>query len=383
MKATKFISVILCALLLTACAQGNDTATEIIDTTIETQVLVSDDTANPLILIESQTPCDSDTELQMDFEYASTLLHDALEADGKFPEGAKILYDGAYEINGTIYHCLAVCSDNGENISRMGNFCVSDIDRTAVYISFDPTLDTLGIFADYAGEIDEDDYRTRLIMLTDISKTSGTEPSVSENINAISDESVDTSYIITDSAENLTIEKLCPLIDKANDYMLDGKEFYAYEYASADEFKTAALNYANAEKKRYKDVFTEAFINSIPMPDNDEYYLFSAGNVSTSAYGTGLNRGIAATYLISDWQIEVVSETEVKLIHQAFYSIYPEAIEGDEPVYFKEHVLLNQADGSVHELRTYEERSERLETYFYTLIFEDNQWKFDNFALWY
>ena len=166
MKTAKFISIILCTTLLTACAQKNDTAIEIIDTTIETQVNVSDDTARPLIFIETQTPCDPDTELQMDFEYASTLLHDELEADGKFPEGAIILDDGAYEINGTIYHCLAVCSDNGENISRMGNFCVSDIDRTAVYICFDPTIDTLGMFADYAGEIDEDDGRTRLIMIS-------------------------------------------------------------------------------------------------------------------------------------------------------------------------------------------------------------------------
>ena len=162
---TKLIAIIMCALLLTACAQEDDTATEIIDVTTETQAIVSDDTANPLIFIETQTLCDPDTELQMVFEYASALLHDALEADGKFPEGAIILDDGAYEINGTVYHCLAVCSDNGENISRMGNFCVSDTDRTAVYISFDPTIDTLGMFADYAGEIDENDGRTRLIMI--------------------------------------------------------------------------------------------------------------------------------------------------------------------------------------------------------------------------
>ncbi|MBP1550270.1 MAG: hypothetical protein J6A05_09730, partial [Oscillospiraceae bacterium] len=95
-----------------------------------------------------------------------------------------------------------------------------------------------------------------------------------------------------------------------------------------------------------------------------------------------LNRGIDAAYQISDWQIEVVSETEIKLIHQAFYSMYPEATEGDEAVYFKEHVLLNQSDDSVHELRSDGTRSERLETYTYTLLWEDNQWKFENFALW-
>lgn len=183
MKTAKFISIILCTTLLTACAQKNDTATEIIDTTTETQSLVSDDTANPLIFIETQTPCDPDTELQMDFEYASTLLHDELEADGKFPEDAIILDDGAYKINGTIYHCLAVCSDNGENVSRMGNFCVSDIDRTAIYISFDPTIDSLGMFADYAGEIDEDDGRTRLIKITDTTQTTAVPATPSDEKN--------------------------------------------------------------------------------------------------------------------------------------------------------------------------------------------------------
>lgn len=359
-----------------------DKVLEGINDKIIPQALASDDTANPLIFIETQTPCEPDTELQMDFEYASTLLHDELEADGKFPEGAIILDDGAYKINGTIYHCLAVCSDNGENVSRMGNFCVSDIDRTAIYISFDPTIDTLGMFADYAGEIDEDDGRTRLIMLTGVRQTSETEFAVSEDTFAISEEPVDKSYIITDSAENLTIEKLYPLIDKAEDYMLDGEEFYSFEYASADEFRTAVEDYSNAEKEKYKEVFTDTFISSIPACDNDEYFLFSAGNISTSEYGTGLNRGIDAAYQISDWQIEVVSETEIRLVHQAFYSMYPEATEGDEAVYFKEHVLLNQSDDSVHELRSDGTRSERLETYSYTLLWEDNQWKFENFALW-
>ncbi|MBP1550418.1 MAG: hypothetical protein J6A05_10480, partial [Oscillospiraceae bacterium] len=268
-----------------------DKVLEGINDKIIPQALASDDTARPLIFIETQTPCDPDTDLQMDFEYASTLLHDELEADGKFPEGAIILDDGAYKINGTIYHCLAVCSDNGENISRMGNFCVSDIDRTAVYICFDPTIDTLGMFGDYAGEIDEDDGRTRLIMLTGARQASETEPSVSEDTSAISEEPVDKSYFVTESAENLTIEKLYPLIDKAEKYMLGGKEFYSFEYASADELRTAVEDYSNTEKEKYKEVFTDAFISSIPTCDNDEYFLFSAGNISTSEYGTGLNRG--------------------------------------------------------------------------------------------
>lgn len=39
----KIVAMLLCTILLTACAQENDTTTEIIDTTIETEVLPSDD----------------------------------------------------------------------------------------------------------------------------------------------------------------------------------------------------------------------------------------------------------------------------------------------------------------------------------------------------
>ena len=127
---------------------------------------VSDDTANPLIFTENQTLCAPDKALQMSFENAADLLCYALEADGNFPQDATILYNGAYEIDGTAYHSLSVCSDNGENVSRMGTFYVSDIDHTAIYYCFDPTLGMLDAFADYAGEIDENDMRTRLILLS-------------------------------------------------------------------------------------------------------------------------------------------------------------------------------------------------------------------------
>ena len=105
------------------------------------------------------------------------------------------------------------------------------------------------------------------------------------------------------------------------------------------------------------------------------HYLDEAGN------GYGGDRGVDLCYAISDWQIEVISDTEVHLIHQAFYRALPDLTD-DEPVYFKDHKLLNQADDSVHQMRTAENRTERLETYYYTLLWEDGHWKFDNFSLW-
>ena len=197
---------------------------------------------------------------------------------------------------------------------------------------------------------------------------------------------VEDGYIITEPADALTISKLYPLICKAFDYMICSYE----EFDLRDENAYEAIEeYAEQEKEKYSEVFTWHLIDQIPKPDEDDIergnYVYSLGYLSGSAdegYIYGNDRGIDATYVDSDWQIEVISDTEVQLIHQAFYSCYPEWIEGDEPTYFKDHKLLNQADDSVHQLRTVDNRSERLETYYYTLLWEDGHWKFDNFSLW-
>ena len=192
-------------------------------------------------------------------------------------------------------------------------------------------------------------------------------------------------YIITDPADQLTLKKLYPLICIARSYMMDSKFFWLGDenvYETIEE-------YAEQEGEKYSEVFTWHLIDQIPKPDEDDIergnYVYSLGYLSGSAdegYIYGNDRGTDATYVDSDWQIEVISDTEVHLIHQAFYSCYPEWIEGDEPTYFKDHKLLNQADDSVHQLRTVDNRSERLETYYYTLLWEDGHWKFDSFSLW-
>ena len=197
---------------------------------------------------------------------------------------------------------------------------------------------------------------------------------------------IEDGYIITEPADALTISKLYPLICKAFDYMSGSyKDFYFRD----ENVYEAIEEYAEQEGEKYSEVFTWHLIDQIPKPDEDDIergnYVYSLGYLSGSAdegYIYGNDRGTDATYVDSDWQIEVISDTEVHLIHQAFYSCYPEWIEGDEPTYFKDHKLLNQADDSVHQLRTVDNRSERLETYYYTLLWEDGHWKFDSFSLW-
>ena len=192
-------------------------------------------------------------------------------------------------------------------------------------------------------------------------------------------------YIITDPANLLALKKLYPLICIARSYMMDSKSFSL----SDENVYEAIEEYTAQEEEKYSEVFTWHLIDQIPTPNEKDVergnYIYSLGYLSGSAdegYIYGNDRGIDATYVDSDWQIEVISDTEVQLIHQAFYSCYPEWVEGDEPTYFKDHKLLNQADDSVHQLRTVDNRSERLETYYYTLLWEDGHWKFDNFSLW-
>ncbi len=194
---------------------------------------------------------------------------------------------------------------------------------------------------------------------------------------------VEDGYIITEPADALTISKLYPLICKAFDYMSGSyKDFYFRD----ENVYEAIEEYAEQEGEKYSEVFTWHLIDQIPKPDEDDIergkYVYSLGYLDEAGNGYGGDRGVDLSYAISDWQIEVISDTEVQLIHQAFYSCYPEWIEGDEPTYFKDHKLLNQADDSVHQLRTVDNRSERLETYYYTLLWEDGHWKFDSFSLW-
>ena len=188
-------------------------------------------------------------------------------------------------------------------------------------------------------------------------------------------------YIITDSVDSLTISKLYPLICKAFDYMMDSKFFWLNDenvYETIEE-------YAEQEEEKYSEVFTWHLIDQIPKPDEEDIergrYAYSLGYLDEAGNGYGGDRGVDLCYAMSDWQIEIISDTEVHLIHQAFYRALPDLTD-DEPVYFKDHKLLNQADDSVHQMRTAENRTERLETYYYTLLWEDGHWKFDNFSLW-
>ena len=219
-------------------------------------------------------------------------------------------------------------------------------------------------------------------ILTETETTAKTTLDPDEKLDFWAWSDVEDGYIITEPADALTISKLYPLICKAFDYMMDSKFFWLDDenvYETIEE-------YAEQEGEKYSEVFTWHLIDQIPKPDEEDIergrYAYSLGYLDEAGNGYGGDRGVDLCYVDSDWQIEVISDTEVHLIHQAFYSCYPEWIEGDEPTYFKDHKLLNRADGSVHQLRTVDNRSERLETYYYTLLWEDGHWKFDNFSLW-
>ena len=219
-------------------------------------------------------------------------------------------------------------------------------------------------------------------ILTETETTAKTTLDPDEKLDFWAWSNVEDGYIITDPANSLTISKLYPLICKAFDYMICSYE----EFDLRDENAYEAIEeYAKQEGEKYSEVFTWHLIDQIPKPDEDDIergkYVYSLGYLDEAGNGYGGDRGVDLSYAISDWQIEVISDTEVQLIHQAFYRALPDLTD-DEPVYFKDHKLLNQADDSIHQMRTAENRTERLETYYYTLLWEDGHWKFDNFSLW-
>ena len=203
-------------------------------------------------------------------------------------------------------------------------------------------------------------------------------------------EEITSEDIITVSAKELTIEILDPLIMKADDYMGNSEDFSLIDgewehYYNATQETISLSEYKNKWEKIYREVFSDRLVDDIPKPTEKDIecgiYVYSLGKLDEAKRGYRSDRGTDLCYEQSDWQIEVKSDTEVQLIHQAFYRAFPDLTD-DEPVYFKDHKLLNRADGSVHQLRTVDNRSERLETYYYTLLWEDGHWKFDNFSLW-
>ena len=219
-------------------------------------------------------------------------------------------------------------------------------------------------------------------ILTETETTAKTTLDPDEKLDFWAWSDVEDGYIITEPADALTISKLYPLICKAFDYMICSYE----EFDLRDENVYEAIEeYAEQEGEKYSEVFTWHLIDQIPKPDEEDIergrYAYSLGYLDEAGNGYGGDRGVDLSYAISDWQIEVISDTEVQLIHQAFYRALPDLTD-DEPVYFKDHKLLNVADDSVHQLRTVDNRSERLETYYYTLLLENGHWKFDNFSLW-
>ena len=230
-------------------------------------------------------------------------------------------------------------------------------------------------------EITEILTKTETITEKNFETTSGANEVPDEELDFWAWSNVADGYIITEPADALTISKLYPLICKAFDYMMDSKFFWLDDenvYETIEE-------YAEQEGEKYSEVFTWHLIDQIPKPDEEDIergrYAYSLGYLDEAGNGYGGDRGVDLCYVDSDWQIEIISDTEVQLIHQAFYRALPDLTD-DEPVYFKDHKLLNQADDSVHQMRTAENRTERLETYYYTLLWEDGHWKFDDFSLW-
>ena len=378
--------------------------------------LPTDDTADALIFTENETPCAPDEVLQMDFETASTLLHDVLEADGEFPEDAKMLDDGAVEINGTIYHRLSVCSDNGENISRMGTFYVSDFDGT-VYICFDPTLDTLGIFADYAGEIDENDYRTRLIKITATTETAvgATIPSdeeIIEMFNYAEDLQMQTMMFYNDGNGNFLSEEGKTPAQYREEFSQTFTERFTDEffelYGSEYSYGSSKNTDVNAFWFRFYEDSVNYFVEQYGDSFEDYKKLdlsdFSAYSEYDAVFIGGIVRGDDISIVDHELRITEKSADKITLTMTVWHCNPPDykLIANEDYFYHLENgklvydakfcglddegepiVMKDELAGTIAEDITGTSEPNYLVNYEYNMVLEDGLWKFDSYPEWY
>lgn len=91
--------------------------------------------------------------------------YNALNSTGIMPENASFMCAGAAENETGSFHVIDIVENGETAVVTLGVVWVNTEDE-AVYLRFDPTLDSYGYFSEYGKDIPEDDGRTRLIKLS-------------------------------------------------------------------------------------------------------------------------------------------------------------------------------------------------------------------------
>ncbi len=135
----------------------------------ESSYIVSENIANKVdvIFIDNVKYLNnySETEFVLNSENAMSNLVDLLVEHEKWQDDLKLMCSAMTSLNEVSYYQITVSTENDFSYSDVGTFWV-DADSGTTYLKFDPTLDSKGYFSEFATDIPEDDYRTRLILIS-------------------------------------------------------------------------------------------------------------------------------------------------------------------------------------------------------------------------
>ena len=182
-------------------------------------------------------------------------------------------------------------------------------------------------------------------------------------------------------ASDVTIDYLMPMIKKAVDYMLGSEEFCQNEKGVwvvwGNNVEPIPIDeYITSYKKELSNVFSKRMISSMPVQENGGFKLVSIGLLSGSRYSYGSCRGTDISFNCNNWSIESIENNVITLRNIAFYVGNPDV---GAKVHFEGTTLINEENNKEYILQG----EDHIEEYSYTLVFEDGQWKFDSFSLWY
>lgn len=95
-------------------------------------------------------------------EQAMSEVINKLTDIGKWQDDYKLLCSGMVTADVNDYYTVKLGAENDGVFATVATLWVN-AENSNVYILFDPTIDSYGIFSEYSADIPEDDFRTRLI----------------------------------------------------------------------------------------------------------------------------------------------------------------------------------------------------------------------------
>lgn len=107
----------------------------------------------------------NENEFIINSESAMSDLIDLLVESEKWQENFKLICTGMVTLEYESYYQITLSTENSISYSDVGTFWVN-ADSGMIYLKYDPTLDANGYFYEFAINIAEDDYRTRLILFS-------------------------------------------------------------------------------------------------------------------------------------------------------------------------------------------------------------------------